>query len=99
MLLIEKDNMVDGSCYVAVYESRKLGNSNKRGFVLVGKTETVTTEPKYPFLNEYIYHVVLNLLSVFHWLIRVKIFDSKCMSVVSLKLKTYPFRFEICIVS
>lgn len=52
MLLIEKDNMVDGSCYVAVYESRKLGNSNKRGFVLVGKTETVTTEPKYFFLNE-----------------------------------------------
>lgn len=46
MILVEKDNMVDGSCYVAVYESRKMGKSNKRSFVLVGNTETITNEPK-----------------------------------------------------
>ena len=55
MILMEKENMVDGSCYVAVYENRKIGNSSKRGFVLVGKTETIAIDPKYTFhLNLFI---------------------------------------------
>ena len=50
MILSEKDNMVDASCYVAIYESRKMGKSNKRNYVLVGNTETILHEPKYPLL-------------------------------------------------
>ena len=55
MILMEKENMVDGSCYVAVYESRKIGNSSTRGYVLVGKTETIAIDPN----PEFVRHIAL----------------------------------------
>ena len=64
MILMEKENMVDGSCYVAVYENRKIGNSSKRGYALVGKTETIAIDPKYIFPLILFIVLVLNLLDV-----------------------------------
>ena len=46
MVFVDKDNVIDGSCYVAVYEQRKLGGTRKKGYVLVDTTETITHEPK-----------------------------------------------------
>lgn len=38
---------MDASCFVALYEGRKVGKGNNMSYVLVGKTETITHEPKY----------------------------------------------------
>lgn len=64
MVFVDKDNVIDGSCYVAVYEQRKLGGTRKKGYVLVDTTETITHEPKYFLLSGYAYHLVLASLSV-----------------------------------
>lgn len=58
MVFVDKDNIIDGSCYVAVYEERKLGGTRKRGYVLVDTTETITHEPKY-FLSGYCTHLLV----------------------------------------
>lgn len=46
MVVVEKDNIVDGSCFVAIYEERRIGGTRKREYVLVDTTETITHEPK-----------------------------------------------------
>ena len=38
---------MDASCFVALYEGRKVGKGSNMSYVLVGKTETITHEPKY----------------------------------------------------
>ena len=47
MFVSEMDNIIDASCYVAVYEERRIGNTNKHEFVLLGQTELIVNEPKY----------------------------------------------------
>ena len=46
MVVVEKDNIVDGSCFVAIYEERRIGGTRKMEYVLVDTTETITHEPK-----------------------------------------------------
>ena len=64
MVVVEKDNIVDGSCFVAIYEERRIGGTRKREYVLVDTTETITHEPKYFLLSECAYRLVLASLSV-----------------------------------
>lgn len=46
MIVPIRDNLIDASCFVAVYESRHIGTSKKQEYVLVGVTETVVQDPK-----------------------------------------------------
>ena len=51
MIVPNRDNVIDASCFVAVYESRFIGTSKKQEYVLVGVTEAIVQDPKYFLLK------------------------------------------------
>ena len=60
MIVPNRDNVIDASCFVAVYESRFIGTSKKQEYVLVGVTEVIVQDPKY-VLVKWCSWIVLNL--------------------------------------
>ena len=99
MILVNKAHLIDASCYVVVYESRKIGNSKKEGYVLVGKTETITNEPWYTFYLQdcCIHGIAPNSLNVLPLQTRTKILNLKCTNARDPRFKMYRFEYKLVI--